>query len=68
MLYLNISNIATITVKHVDYCPIIHDISKSEQFTCLKILCLKIVSTYKKYISILKFKPAVIVTILQSEN
>ena len=30
MLSVNISNIAIITIKNVDYCCIIHNISKSE--------------------------------------
>ena len=40
---LNISNIAIISVKNVDYCCIIHDI---------KIMCLMIVSKYKMHINI----------------
>ena len=36
MLCLNISNIAIITVKGVDYCCVIHDISKSEAFPLLE--------------------------------
>ena len=36
MLSANISNIAIITVKNVDYCSIIHNISKSEATNLLK--------------------------------
>ena len=36
MLSLNISDIVTITVKNVDYCCIIHNISKSEAINLLK--------------------------------
>ena len=36
MLSVNISNIAIITVKNVDYCCIIHNISKSEAINLLK--------------------------------
>ena len=36
MLCLNISDIALITVKGVDYCCIIHDISKSEAIHLLE--------------------------------
>ena len=36
MLYLNISDIAIITVKDVDYCCIIHEISKSEAIDLFK--------------------------------
>ena len=39
MLCLNISDIAIITVKGVDYCCIIHDISRSEANNSLKTLC-----------------------------
>ena len=39
MLCLNISDIAIITVKGVDYCCIIHDISSSEANNSLKTLC-----------------------------
>ena len=34
MLSLNINNIATVAVKGVDYCCIIHDIIKSEAIRC----------------------------------
>ena len=36
MLCLDISNIAIIAVKAVDYCSIIHDISRSEAINLLK--------------------------------
>ena len=36
MLCLNISNIAIITVKNVDYCSIMYNISKSEAINLLK--------------------------------
>ena len=36
MLSVNTSDIAIITVKNVDYCCIIHDISKSEAISLLK--------------------------------
>ena len=36
MLNVNISNIAIITIKNVDYCCIIHNISKSEAINLLK--------------------------------
>ena len=36
MLNVNISNIAIITIKNVDYCCIIHNISKSEAINILK--------------------------------
>ena len=36
MLSVNISDIATITVKNVDYCCIIHNISKYEAINLLK--------------------------------
>ena len=36
MLSVNISDIAIITVKNVDYCFIIYNISKSEAITLLK--------------------------------
>ena len=36
ILYLNISDIAVITVKNVDYCCIIHNISRSETTNVLK--------------------------------
>ena len=36
MLGLNLSDIAVITVKGVDYCCIIHDISKSEAIHLLE--------------------------------
>ena len=48
MLSVNISDIAIITIKNVDYCCIIHNISKSETIY-EKVLCLKIVGLYKKY-------------------
>ena len=47
MLCLNISDIAIITVKGVDYRCIIHDISKSEAIHSFKVLRLKILSIYK---------------------
>ena len=48
MLSINISNIAIISVKNVVYRCIIHNISKSEAITLLKILCLKIWSESNK--------------------
>ena len=36
MLSVNTSNIAIITIKNVDYCCIIHNISKSEAINLLK--------------------------------
>ena len=36
MLFINISNITTITLKKVDYRCIIHDISKSEAINFLE--------------------------------
>ena len=36
MLSVNISNIAIITIKNVDYCCIIHNITKSEAINLLK--------------------------------
>ena len=41
ILSLNISDIAIITVKNVDYCCIIHNISKSEAINLLKNSSLK---------------------------
>ena len=50
MLCLNVSDIAIITVKNVDYCCIIHCISRSEGITLSKnSVLLKIVDIYKKY-------------------
>ena len=49
MLSVNISDIAIITVKNVDYRRIIHNISKSKAINFLKNLCLKIVCIYRKY-------------------
>ena len=48
-LCLNISDIAIITVKNVDYRCIIHNISKSEAINLLKNMFLKIVGMYKRY-------------------
>ena len=36
IVYLNISNVTIITVKNVDYCCIIHNISKCEAINLLK--------------------------------
>ena len=36
---VNISDIAIMTIKNVDYCCIIHNISKSEAINLLKKLC-----------------------------
>ena len=36
MLSVNISNVAIITIKNVDYCCIIHNITKSEAINLLK--------------------------------
>ena len=54
MLCLNISDIAIITVKSVNYCCIMHDISKSEAIHLLEnfVLELKIVVIYKNHINI----------------
>ena len=46
ILSANISDIAIITVKNVNYRCIIHNISKSETFNLLKFLFLKIVYIY----------------------
>ena len=47
MLFLNVSNIDIITVKSVDYCCIIHDISKSDAIHFLKDFVLMIVGICK---------------------
>ena len=47
MLCPNLSNITIVTVKGVNYCCSIHNISKSEAIHLLKILCLMIVDIYK---------------------
>ena len=54
MLCLNISDITIITVKSVNYCCIMHDISKSEAIHLLEnfVLELKIVVIYKNHINI----------------
>ena len=49
MLSGNISDIAIITVKNVDYHCIIHNISKSEAINLSKNLFLKIVGIWKKH-------------------
>ena len=36
MVSVNISNVAIITIKNVDYCCIIHNITKSEAINLLK--------------------------------
>ena len=51
MLSVNISDIAINTVKDVDYCCIIHKISKSEAMSS-KILFSNIVGVYKKILSV----------------
>ena len=51
ILCLNLSNIATITVKNVDYRCIFYDIRKSEAIHLLKILRLMIVDIYKVHIN-----------------
>ena len=47
----SISNIATITVKNVDYHCIIHNISESEGINLLENSVLKIMGIYKKILS-----------------
>ena len=51
MLRLNISDIAIITVKNVDQKIVVLFITLAnlKQLICWKILCLKIVGTYKEY-------------------
>ena len=56
MLSLTISDIAIITVKGVDYCCIIHDLSKSGANNLLKSLCLIIVDVYKICFKEIKIK------------
>ena len=51
MLSVNISDIASITIKNVDYRCIIHNIIRSEAINLLKILFSKIVGIYKKVLS-----------------
>ena len=51
ILSVNISNIAIITVKNIDYRCIIHNISKSEAINLLKNLFLKIVGIYNQILS-----------------
>ena len=51
ILTVNISNIAIITVKNVDYCSIIHNISKSEAISLLENAAPKIVGIYKEILS-----------------
>ena len=46
MLSVNVSNIATITTKNVDYRCVIHNISKSKGINLLKIMGLKIMGIY----------------------
>ena len=46
MLSVNISDIAIITIKNVDYPCIIPNISNSKAINLLKILCLKILEKY----------------------
>ena len=47
-MVVDTSDIAIITIKNVDFCCIIHKITKSEVFDLLKIIFLKIVDMYKK--------------------
>ena len=47
MLCLNISNIAVITIKGVDYCHIIHDISKCDKINFLEYFVLDDLGIYK---------------------
>ena len=47
MLCLNISNIAVITIKGVDYCHIIHDISKYDKINFLEYFVLDDLGIYK---------------------
>ena len=58
MLCLNIRDIAVI----IDYCCIIHNISKSKAIYLLKIMCLMIKSIYKMHVkkTILKIESATI--------
>ena len=49
VLCINISDIATITVKNVDYCCIIHNISKSEAINLLENSVLEDHEYIKKY-------------------
>ena len=48
MLYLNISDIAIITVKGIDYCCIVYGTSKSEAIHLLQSFVLDDVGIYKK--------------------
>ena len=50
MLSVDISDIAIITLKNVDYRCIIYNISKSEAINLLKILFLKIMGIYKNIV------------------
>ena len=48
MLCLSISDIAIITIKNIDYCDIIHNISKFEAINLLESAVLEVVGIYKK--------------------
>ena len=50
MLSVDISDIAIITLKNVDYRCIIYNISKSEAINLLKIFFLKIMGIYKNIV------------------
>ena len=56
MLSLSIGDIAIITVKAVDYCRAVHELSKSEAINLLKSLCLIIVDVYKMHVKEIKIK------------
>ena len=56
MLSLNFHDIAFITIKVVDYCCIIHDISKPEAINFQKVLYLIILGIYKKHTKKIKIK------------
>ena len=48
MLCPSISDIAIITIKNIDYCDIIHNISKFEAINLLESAVLEVVGIYKK--------------------
>ena len=48
MLCLSISDIAIITIKNIDYCDIIHNISKFEAINLLESAVLEVGRIYKK--------------------
>ena len=63
MLCLNISDVAIIVVKGVDYCCIIHKISKSGAIHLLENSVLEDCGYIKTYISILRIESTAILTI-----